>query len=64
MIRKRKKIEYEPVEMRYVSLEDSTSLMAASVVTIKKTNDGVKVEPFEPVQSSIDEKYYFDVEFE
>ena len=64
MIRKRKKIEYEPVEMHYVSLEGSTSLMAASVVTIKKTTDGVKVEPFEPVQSSIDEKYYFDVEFE
>lgn len=62
MIRKRKKIEYEPVEMRYVSLEDSTSLMAASVVTIKKT-DGVKVEPFESVKS-IDGKDYFDVEFE
>lgn len=63
MIRKRKKIEYEPVEMHYVSLEGSTSLMAASVVTIKKTTDGVKVEPSEPVQS-IDGKDYFDVEFE
>lgn len=49
--------------MHYVSLEGSTSLMAASVVTIKKTTDGVKVEPFEPVQS-IDGKDYFDVEFE
>lgn len=63
MIRKRKKIEYEPVEMHYVSLEGSTSLMAASVVTIKKTTDGVKVEPFESVKS-IDGKDYFDVEFE
>lgn len=62
MIRKRKKIEYEPVEMHYVSLEGSTSLMAASVVTIKKA-DGVKVEPFESVKS-IDGKDYFDVEFE